>query len=122
MRKASHESLHKGRVASYHQLQAKEALFLARYTLAKPNHWEMHIRRAMASVSMSIVYDTPSIESEEDKSVKFINDMVTRLTRSMAPGAYLVEFFPILMAIPSRYADLFFPFRTDYPRHVLQIR
>jgi cytochrome P450 len=104
MRKAAYESLHKGIVGSYHNIQATEALYLARDTLANPIHWEKHIRRTTTSVSMSVVYDTPSIESEEDKSVSLVNNMMTRVACASAPGAHFVEFLPFLMAIPSRFA------------------
>jgi cytochrome P450 len=53
---------------------------------------------------MSVVYDWPSIKSENDESVTFINDMMGRVTRAMAPGAHFVEFLPFLKAIPSRFA------------------
>ena len=51
---------------------------------------------------LSVVYDQPTIKSEQDKNVKLINDFVQRLTRAAYPGAHLVEFFPWMRYIPSR--------------------
>jgi hypothetical protein len=70
--------------------------------LAEPAQWAMHFRRTTASVIMSIVYDSPAINSQEDASVVFINNTVARLALAGAPGAHLVEFAPFLKAIPSR--------------------
>lgn len=54
---------------------------------------------------MSVVYGSPPIKSEQDKSVTFITDMASRLGPASAPGAYLVEFMPFLKMIPSRHVD-----------------
>ncbi len=52
---------------------------------------------------LSVVYDQPTIKSEQDRNVKLINDFVQRLTRAAYPGAHLVEFFPWMLYIPSRH-------------------
>jgi hypothetical protein len=102
MRKAAHECLHKGVVNTFYHTQAVEALLLAKGTLTEPDNWDKHLRRTAASAIMSVVYDSPTIESEHDTSVTWINGMVRRLTRAAKPGAHLVEFIPFLKAVPSR--------------------
>ena len=102
MRKAAHEGLNKGVVKDFHEPQTKEALLLAAAGLAEPGQWDKHLRRAAASMVLSVVYDQPTIKSEQDQNVRLINDFVQRLTRAAYPGAHLVEFFPWMRYIPSR--------------------
>ncbi|KAI0248586.1 cytochrome P450 [Lactifluus subvellereus] len=104
MRKAAHEGLNKGVVKDFHETQTKEVLLLAAGGLAEPAQWDKHLRRSAASMILSVVYDKPTIKSEQDQTVKLINDFVQRLTCSAIPGAHLVEFFPWVQYIPSRLA------------------
>ncbi|KAI0279216.1 cytochrome P450 [Russula aff. rugulosa BPL654] len=97
MRKAAHEGLNKGLVKDFYETQTKEALLLAAGGLAEPAQWDKHLRRAAASMVLSVVYDKPTIKSEQDLNVKLINDFVQRLTRAAYPGAHLVEFFPWML-------------------------
>ncbi|KAK0498709.1 cytochrome P450 [Armillaria luteobubalina] len=103
MRKAAHEGLNKSIVNQYHPIQIKEAVLLAADLLAEPSRWISHVRRTAASTIMSIVYDKPPT-SEQDPSIKQINDFATRLTRAAMPGAHFVESFPWMLRIPSKYA------------------
>ncbi|KAH9965224.1 cytochrome P450 [Russula dissimulans] len=104
MRKASHESLSRPMVESLKTPQLNEAILLTTGLLAQPSTWDNHFRRTAASMVMSVIYDTPPITSERDSSIKAVNDFVARLTRAALPGAHLVEFFPWMMYIPSRFA------------------
>lgn len=104
MRKAAHEGLNKGVVRDFHGTQTKEALILASDGLKDPAEWDKHLRRAAASMVLSVVYDQPTIKPGQDHNVKLINDFVQRLTRAAYPGAHLVEFFPWMRYIPSRFA------------------
>ena len=45
MRRASHESLNKGRVSAFHPVQVKEAVLLVDGMLRNPATWEQEIRR-----------------------------------------------------------------------------
>ena len=103
MRKAAHEGLNKGVVKDFHETQTKEALLLAAGGLAEPAQLDKHLRRAAASMVLSVVYDLPTIKSEQDPNVKLINGFVLRITRAAYPGAHLVEFFPWMLYIPSRH-------------------
>jgi cytochrome P450 len=105
MRRAAHEGLStKSTVESFKTPQFNEAVLLASGLLAQPATQDNHLRRVAASVIMSVVYDTPPIVSELDAGVKGINDCVARITRAALPGSHLVEFFPWMMYIPSRFA------------------
>ncbi|KAI0052742.1 cytochrome P450 [Auriscalpium vulgare] len=104
MRKAAHEGLNKGVVRDFHTTQTKEALLLAIGGLEEPKEWDKHLRRTAASMVLSVVYDQPTIEDEQDPRVKDINDFVQRLTRAAYPGAHWVEFFPWMKYLPSSIA------------------
>jgi hypothetical protein len=106
MRKAVHEGLSKPVAESFKDSQLNEAILLTSGLLAQPATWDNHLRRAAASIVMSVTYDTPPIVSELDSKVKAINDFVARLTRAALPGAHFVEFFPWMRHIPSRWVFL----------------
>ncbi|PBK94480.1 cytochrome P450 [Armillaria gallica] len=89
MRKAAHEGLNKAVVYRYHSIQTAEAVLLTAGVLAEPEKWDSHLRRTAASATMSVVYDTPPT-SEQDPSIKNINDFVSRITRAAKPGAHFV--------------------------------
>ncbi|KAI0066945.1 cytochrome P450 [Artomyces pyxidatus] len=104
MRKAAHEGLNRGNSEPFHGKQLYEALLLTLGMLGEPNAWNKHLHRTAASTVMSVIYDTPVIESEDAQSVSDVNDFVGRLERAALPGAHLVEFFPWMMYIPERFA------------------
>ncbi|KAH9051189.1 cytochrome P450 [Lactarius deliciosus] len=99
MRKAVHEGLNE----SFEVPQLNEAILLTSGLLAQPAMWDKHIRRTTASLIMSVTYDTPPIVSEQDSGVNTINDFL-RVTRAARPGAHLVEYFPWMIHIPSRFS------------------
>ena len=103
MRRASHEGLSKAVVESFRRPQFNEAILLASGLLSQPATADNHLRRAAASMIMSVTYDVPPIVSELDPGVKAINDFVARIARAANPGAHLVEFFPWMRYIPSRW-------------------
>ncbi|KAI0031850.1 cytochrome P450 [Vararia minispora EC-137] len=104
MRKAAHEGLNKGSSKDFHTYQTAEALLLARAGLLNPKGWDRHLRRAAASMVLSVVYDTPPIRNEDDVRVQRINNFVQRLTRAAYPGAHWVDIFPWMRNIPSSLA------------------
>ncbi|KAI0051065.1 cytochrome P450 [Auriscalpium vulgare] len=104
MRRAAHESLTKTKVADYHEIQTKEAVLLASDILAKASARNDHFRRSAASMIMSVVYDLPTILSEDDVNLKNIDSHIERLAKSSAPGAHFVELMPWMKNIPSRFA------------------
>ena len=102
MRKAADEKFTRGSVKGFHQKQITEAVLLAHDWLVAPAKWDQHLRRASASMILSVVYDYPPLTSEQDQTAQNINNFANRLTTAAAPGAHLVEFFPWLRYVPSR--------------------
>lgn len=102
MRKAADEKFTKGLVKEFHEKETSEAIFLAHDWLLSPVKWDRHLRRASASMILSVVYGYPTITSDQDQVIEDINDFSNRLTKAAAPGAHLVEFFTWMRHVPSR--------------------
>jgi len=49
---------------------------------------------------LSTLYDQPSIETLDDPSVVFMNEVVEAHSEATVPGAYLVDVFPVLERLP----------------------
>ena len=113
MRRAAHEGLTKSVVETFKRPQFNEAVLLASGLLAQPATMDNHLRRVAASMIMSVTYDMSPIVSELDPGVKAVNDFIARLTRAALPGAHLVEFFPWMRYIPSRWGR-FLQQRTNF--------
>ncbi|KAA1470684.1 cytochrome P450 [Dentipellis sp. KUC8613] len=105
LHKAALEGLKKSAVTEYRPIQYNEALLLTSGMLSDPRNWDTHLYRTSASVTMSMVYNTPPIQSKNDPAVKSIADCVFRITRAVMPGAHLVEFFPWMMHLPKWLAS-----------------
>ena len=103
MRKAGNEGFRKGSVKRFYEKQITEAILLACDCLVRPAQRGHHYRRAAASMNLSVIYGYPPIISEEDLTIKLVNDLAHRLTRAAYPGTYMVEFFPWMRHIPSRW-------------------
>src|SRR5712671_5308156 len=104
MRKAVNEKLSTSSVKEFYETQMKEAVIQACDLLDKPARWDRHFRRTAASTTLSILYGHPTLASEQDHIVRVINNFAERLFHAAAMGAHLVEFFPWLQHIPSRWA------------------
>ncbi|KAJ6526403.1 cytochrome P450 [Mycena capillaripes] len=101
MRRVAQEALSKSFADKFHAIQLKEAVLLTHSLLVNPTAWDSHLRRTTASVVLSMVYDTPSLLSEEDPKIMRINDFADRLVSAAYPGAYLVEYFTWMRYLPS---------------------
>jgi hypothetical protein len=102
MRKVTNEKFSPSSVKGFYETQIKEAVLQACDLLAEPARWDRNFRRTAASVSLSVVYGYPSLTSEENKTVRVINNFTARLFQAVNMGAHLVEFYPWLRYIPSR--------------------
>ena len=107
-RRAAHEILTKVVVRDYHPIFCKEAIILASAVLENPLALDKHIQRSAASATMSILYDYPTLENENDDTLTKIHAFINRLSAASAPGAYLVELFPWMNYIPERYESMLF--------------
>ena len=105
-RRAAHEILTKVVVRDYHPVFFKEAILLAAAMLENPDASDKHIQRSSASATMSILYDYPTLENEDDKTLTGIHAFIDRMSAASAPGAYLVELFPWMVHIPERYESI----------------
>lgn len=104
-RRAAHEGLRKNAARGYHTLLRKEGILLASALLASPRaqDLEKHFQRTAASATMSMLYDYPTLETENDKTLSEIHAFIDRLSIAAVPGAYLVDVFPWMMHIPERF-------------------
>ena len=50
-----------------------------------------------------MLYDYPTLETENDKTLSEIHAFIDRLSIAAVPGAYLVDVFPWMMHIPERF-------------------
>ncbi|KAH9022743.1 cytochrome P450 [Lactarius deliciosus] len=115
-RRASYQALTKAAVRGYHNVLRKEGVLLASALLANPVALEKHFQRAAASAIMSILYDYPTLETENDENLKEILAYAERTSRATAPGAHLVELFPWMLHIPERFARWKYEGNRDFTR------
>ena len=111
-RRAAHEGLTKTAARSYHTLLRKEGIILASSLLAslRAQDLEKHFQRTAASATMSMLYDYPTLETENDKTLSEIHAFIDRLSVAAVPGTYLVDVFPWMMRIPERFVLVFLVF------------
>ncbi|KAF5372636.1 hypothetical protein D9758_005285 [Tetrapyrgos nigripes] len=103
MRRAGNEVLNKAMAPSFQPVQEREALRLVWNMLqsTKPQEWDSELKRSAQSLTLSVVYNLPTLESANDPAIARINEFVLRLTQATFPGTYLVEYFPWLKYLPA---------------------
>ena len=100
--RAAHESLTKSTVRHYHPILEKEAVLLAFALLSNPEAREKHFQRSAGSDTMSILYDYPTLETVDDKTLKEIHAFNDYVSEAAVPGPRLAELFPWMKHIPDR--------------------
>ena len=100
-RRPAVEGFSKSVVQDFYPIQSREAIMLT-LSLMKSPPMKKHFQRHAWSIVLSINYDLPPIDSEDDPVVVGIADHVLRVLHEMQPGARLVEYFPWMRYIPSR--------------------
>ena len=75
---------------------------MASALLRNPEAREKHFQRCSASATMSILYDYPTLEKENDKTLEEIYAFVDRISKAANPGEHLVDVFPWMIHIPDR--------------------
>ncbi|KAH9012295.1 cytochrome P450 [Lactarius pseudohatsudake] len=103
-RRAAHEGLTKLAVRDYHPILRKEATLLSSAILDDQGALELHFQRSSASAILSILYDYPTLEHNDDETLKRIHTFIGRVSEAASPGAYLVELLPWMMHIPETFA------------------
>ena len=104
MRRAAHEALTKRAIQNYHPIQMKEATVLVSSLLRRSGSHKQDgdLKRVAASTTMSIIYDYPTILSDNDHAVEEIEVFNDRLIQALTMGAYFVDIFPWMKYIPAR--------------------
>ncbi|KAI9452360.1 cytochrome P450 [Lactarius psammicola] len=103
-RRVAVEGFSKSAVQRFHPIQNREAIMLALAVMKSPPTLEKHFQRHAWSIMFSVIYHLPPAESEDDPNIVGVESHVRRLLHEMHPGTRLVEFFPWLRYIPSRFA------------------
>ena len=104
MRRAAHEALTKRAVQNYYPIQTKEATILASSILSSSAGLDLgkQFYRLAASTILSIVYDYPTLHSNNDPILKKVEDYVLHSSQAASPGTFYVDMFPWMMYIPER--------------------
>src|SRR6266702_997175 len=96
------EGFSKSVVHRFHPIQGREAIMLALALIKSPSNPERHLQRHASSIMLSVNYNFPPVDSEDDPAVVGVTNHVERMLHEMQPGARLVEFFTWMRYIPSR--------------------
>ncbi|KAH8997632.1 cytochrome P450 [Lactarius deliciosus] len=103
-RRVTAEIYSKSTVHHFHPIQSCEALMLALALMKNSSAPERHFHRHTWSIMLSVNYDLPPLESEDDPCLVEIEDHLRRFMREIQPGTRLVEYFPWLKYVPDRFA------------------
>ncbi|KAH8979058.1 cytochrome P450 [Lactarius hatsudake] len=103
-RRPAVEGFSKSVVPDFYPIQSREAIMLALALLNSAPSAKKHFQRHAWSIILSINYHLPSMELEDDPALIGIVDHVRRVAHELKPGARLVELFPWMRYIPSRFA------------------
>ena len=105
-RRAAHEGLSKAAIRDYHPVLRMESILLASALLEDPSALERHFQGIAASATLSIMYDYPTLKTEDDENLKGSRILINRMSAASAPGAYLVEAMPWMLYIPETCVPL----------------
>ncbi|KAH9056476.1 cytochrome P450 [Lactarius vividus] len=103
-RRVAVEGFSKSAARNFHPIQGREALMLALALMNNYSTLGKHLLRHAESVMLSVNYQLPPVDSEDDPIIVRIAAQVERLLHEMQPGARLVEFFTWMRYVPSRFA------------------
>ncbi|KDQ53889.1 hypothetical protein JAAARDRAFT_415809 [Jaapia argillacea MUCL 33604] len=99
-RRVFHQHFNQLAVNKYEDIQARESrVFLCRL-LENPEDFLDHIRLAFTTTIMEIVYGI-AVTDKNDKFVAMSEDAIESLSVAGVPGAFLVDFLPILKHVPA---------------------
>ncbi|KAG1814390.1 cytochrome P450, partial [Suillus subaureus] len=105
-RKITHSHLQVKTAQTYEPIQFAHAREIIQDILHEPKLHQQHIKRYVASVIMHVVYGKTTRTSLDDPYLLRLQRMVPRIQSAMAPGAYLVDKYPILKYVPGYGRDL----------------
>lgn len=93
----------------WNAMQIDEAARLVLDLLSTPGEYEYLFERYSSIVTLRLLYNKDVSMAEEKDHVKRITAIVRTLERTVAPGAYLVDFLPVLKYLPEFLA----PFKAE---------
>ncbi|GJE84147.1 cytochrome P450 [Phanerochaete sordida] len=99
-RKAFHRQFQPDMVPKYHSHMYKQARGLLGRLLAQPNALRKHLRLMAGATILGVCYGIDA-QSENDHYLQIIEQAVHSLNEVAKPGAYLVDFLPILKYLPT---------------------
>ncbi|KAG2361894.1 hypothetical protein BDR07DRAFT_1376907 [Suillus spraguei] len=105
-RKTSHVHLQVKTAQTYEPIQVAHAREIILDMLHEPKLHQRHIKRYVASVILHVVYGKTTYTSLDDPYLLRLQKMVKWIQSAMAPGAYLVDRYPILKYVPGYGRDL----------------
>ncbi|PBK86254.1 cytochrome P450 [Armillaria gallica] len=106
LHKALHLNLQTKKARTYEPIQLRNAKIFILDLLDNPSDHINLVRRYAASVIMTLTYGKTTPTSHTDPEIQLINQSALQVGRSMRPGAYLVDSFPILRYIPIYLREL----------------
>ncbi|KAH8977256.1 cytochrome P450 [Lactarius hatsudake] len=119
-RRPAVEGFSKSVVPDFYPIQSREAIMLALSLMDSPP-MKKHFQRHAWSIILSINYHLPPVESEDDPVIVGVVNHMERAAHELRPGARLVEYFPWMRYVPSRFAkwkrDAQYWFIQDSLRH-----
>ncbi|KAF8576043.1 cytochrome P450 [Ramaria rubella] len=113
-RKLMHLALNSEVIKKYIRHQEDIALMYLRSLLVKPQDFLSNLRLASTQIVVSIAYGL-SIKSHDDDYVATATAVLKFAEDAVVPGAYLVEFIPVLKHIPDMFGLI--PFKTEGLKH-----
>ena len=96
------EGFSKSVVPHFYPIQGREAIMVALALIRSPSDPEKSFQRHATSIMLTVNYQFPPIDSENDPTIVGVAEFVERAAHEMMPGARLVEFFTWMRYIPSR--------------------
>ncbi|KAF9872128.1 cytochrome p450 oxidoreductase [Colletotrichum karsti] len=86
--------------AYYNTLQEAEVGHFLLHLLDSPEKLTEHIAKEAGSVILSIAYGYNTDQFKTDRLLQMMNDAMEHFAYSAAPGAFLVDIFPLLRYVP----------------------
>ncbi|KAH9022268.1 cytochrome P450 [Lactarius pseudohatsudake] len=102
-RRPTVDGFSKTAVRHFHPIQNREAIMLALALTKYPPSPKQFQRHTWSSL-LSINYDHPPVDSEDDLVVSGVAEHILRIMHEVHPGMRLVEFFPWMKYIPNWFA------------------
>ncbi|KAL2853300.1 cytochrome P450 [Aspergillus pseudoustus] len=105
-RKLLQQSFTQSACKPYRPIQLEEARRAIKAITQTPDNWELLLRQFSTAVVLRIGFGI-DVQAQDDPYVKMAIDVEEATGKGGVPGASIVDFFPILRHLPSRFAGVF---------------